>query len=262
MVIKTLDKTYTVIREMIGQYSIDRYICREDETEVLATLICIRDKDVIRSVVDFLMQQHRSRTFADFKDCFFFEGALYAAFAYKEGESVSAVLAESEALLEQRLVMLHSVLEKMMLLAMPNYFMWDALDRTQVIFTEDLEVFFQYGFWKITDYESFSFALVQEQFGKLFEVVFAEELIKESVPRFLDFLQLLKKGYFEDLPELFTAYDRLMKEVLAEPESDSQMPKTWPFRLWDAILAWFPTVKRIIVAVCVKYALLVSLIFC
>lgn len=256
MVIKTLDKTYTVIRELLGQYSIDRYVCREDETEVLATLVCIRDKDVIRKVVDFLMQQQKNRKFADLKECFFFEGSLYTAFAFKEGRPVSDVLMDGECSFEQRLAMVRSVLEKLMLLAMPDYFMWDALDRTHIYFAEGLEVFFQYGFWKIQEHERFDFAMVQQQFASFFELVFSEELVKESLPALADFAQENKDAAFADLPELFAAYDRLEKEVLLEPEEERTMPKTLPFRIWDKVKTYIPAFKKIAMAVLLLAAIL------
>ncbi len=256
MVIKTLDKTYTVIRELLGQFSIDRYVCREDETEELATLVCIRDKDVIRQTVDFLMQQQKNHKFADLKECFFFEGSLYSAFAFKEGRAVSDVLMDSECSLEQRLKMTRSVLEKLMLLAMPDYFMWDALDRTHVFFTDGLEVFFQFGFWKIQEYGRFDFKMVQSHFAVLFELIFSEELVRQSIPLLADFLQDTRQAVFADLPELFTAYDRMEKDVLAEPEEERMMPKTWPFRLWDRIKGYIPTVKKAAMAVLLLAAVL------
>ena len=256
MVIKTLDKTYTVIRELLGQYSIDRYICREDDSEVLSTVICIRDKDVIKRVVEFLMQQQRNHKFVDFKECFFFEGNLNAAFAYKEGRTVSEFLTDSECPLEQRLSMMRAVLEKLMLLSMPNYFMWDALDRTHVYFTSSLEVFFQFGFWKISDYAKYDFTAVQQQYAKFFELLFSEELMKESIPPLTEFLLDVREAKFADLPELFTAYDRLEKEVLSESEEDRALPKTWPFRLWDKIKGFFPVIRRIAMVVLFVAAML------
>ncbi|MBR1628728.1 MAG: hypothetical protein IJ679_05610 [Lachnospiraceae bacterium] len=244
MVIKTLDKNYTVIRELWGQYSIDRYVCREDGSEVLATLVCIRDRDIIRANLDFLMQQQKNHKFSDFKDCFMSEGALYAAFSFQDSRAVSDFLTDSECSLEQRLAMMRAILEKLILLSMPDYFMWDALDRTHIFLSDDLEVFFQFGFWKLSNHEKCSFSAVLRQYVKIFELLFSEELIRKSVPQFLDFLDDVEAGKYTNLLELFMAYDLLEKEILAVSAKEWKTPKTWPFRLWDRLRTWFPAIRR------------------
>ena len=84
--------------------------------------------------------------------------------------------------------MMRAILEKLILLSMPDYFMWDALDRTHIFLSDDLEVFFQFGFWKLSNHEKCSFSAVLRQYVKIFELLFSEELIRKSVPQFLDFL--------------------------------------------------------------------------
>lgn len=245
MVIKTLEATYTVQSQL--PYAEDNrvYVCEKDGSEELFLLVEITDKEKIRSAMDFLMAAKRMPEFSDFIDCFFAEEFFYAVFAYESSRPLADILKEDNPALPERLTMMRELLEKWMLLKLPPYFAYDTVGADRVRYTPATKSVLGFALAKLEQRDEVTFVKVQQRLATLWEVLFAEEFAKESVPELVRFENSLLLGTYEDIPALFVAYDKLEEEILKQPEGEWAATKTWPFRLWEKIKKIFPTVKRI-----------------
>lgn len=122
----------------------ERFICRDGETGGLVTLLRVTDRQVIASVMEYVPSEVPDKIFTDFKGCFV-DGAYFCmAMEYHEGMTLGQRLERENSALEERLEVMHKLLEKAVLLKLPWYFFWDALDPAQVVVSSSLEVEFNY----------------------------------------------------------------------------------------------------------------------
>ena len=246
MVIKTLEATYTVQSQLPYNKDNRVFVCEKEGETDLFLLVEITDKDTIRTTVDFLMASKRMPEFSDFIDCFFSEEFFYAVFAYEPSRSLEDILKEDNPALPERLAMTRELLEKWMLLKLPPYFAYDSAQTDHIRYTPGMKGVLAFSLSKLSRHDEVTFAKVQQRLANLWEVIFAEEFAKESVPALVRFEKSLLLGTYDDIPALFVAYDKLEDEILNQPEGEWAAAKTWPFRLWEKIKKVFPALKRIL----------------
>ncbi|MBQ7676700.1 MAG: hypothetical protein IJT32_00555 [Lachnospiraceae bacterium] len=246
MVIKTLEATYSVQRQLPYAQDNRVFVCEKEGVNDLFLLVEIADKETIRTAVDFLSSAKRMPEFSDFIDCFFAEENFYAVFAFYNSKSLEEILKEDHPTLPERLAMVREILEKWMLQKLPPYFSYDTARVDYIRFTAGTKSVLAFALSNLAQRDEITFEKVQQRFSKLWEAAFAEEFAKKSVPELERFKETLDKGVYEDVPALFVAYDKLEEEILKQPEGEWEASKTWPFRLWEKIKAGFPAVKRII----------------
>lgn len=257
MMIQSLEKQYIVIKYCFSDSNMERYICQEETGSARYTIVRIKNKLWITEAVEFLMHQKENSHFTDFVSCFFSEECLFVVMKHGEGISLEEKLQNENCLLEERLAMGKGILERILILNMPDYFLKDCLKPGNVILSTTLEVSFQYELLDIDDYERVRFWQVQNCLWKLFETLFWQELKKKMLPPVTRFCDLLKKGGYQDILEIYTAYDKMCKEVQELSYDEVLLPQTWSFRLWDRMKKHIPVFKRI----CALVLILLAVVF-
>ena len=245
MIIQTLEKKYTVIKYIFSDRDAERYICKEESGKEKYTVVCVKNRMWIRKAMKFLVQQMESRYFTDFVSCFFSEECLYVVMKYAEGISLKAKLERESCSLRERMAVGKNILERLMILNMPDYFLQDCLKPETVILSSALEVNFQYELSKIGDYDKAGFSQVQNCLGKLFAGIFVGELGKNMLPPIRGFCDLLGEGKYQDILEVYTEYGKVCKAVNELPPQELTLPKTWGFRVWERIRRCFVPLKKI-----------------
>lgn len=246
MLIQSPEKKYEVMKYCFADSRMERYICRENGTGVQYTIVRIKDKAVIRNVMGFFMQQLGNSHFTDFSACFMAEESLHIVMKYVDGMPLSDKLRNEICPLEERLEIGRKILEQIMLQNMPGYFLQDCLKLPQILITAGLDIHFDYGLSRCADYDKSSFVQIQGRLYKVWSALFEEELRKKLYEPLETFCMSLKKGKFQDILEIYTAYDHLCKAMLGLSPEELSTPKTWPFRLWEKIRRFIPMFKRLI----------------
>ncbi len=257
MIIKTLERTYNVLQMLPSGRTASCFVCSRDDSEGLYVVDELKDRSVISSSVDFLTGLKGRTSFTDFEECFFSQESMYVVFKYREGKSLLNSLNLENVSLRERLAMVRAILEKLLLQDMPVYLIWDAMDEGQIFFAAGMEAVFRYNLSDIDHYREKDFKAVIERFSAILELIFHQEIQDKSLPILGEFMEKLKDGECADLPALFALWDSFQKRVEALPEMERIKPRTWPFRLWDAIVRLFPIFRRILAVV----LLIVAFIF-
>lgn len=260
MVIQTLGKNYTVIQYCYSDSNIERFLCKIEGEESLYTVVCIKNREWIMTTVEFLMKQKENFYFTDFIDCFTGNEFLYIVMKYARGISLEEKLKNESCSRVERLAMGRALLEHILVLKIPDYFLQDALSTDLIVFVHGMELAFRYELAFIHEYETFDFARVQEKLYKIFQLLLEEELKKETLAEAMNFCLKLKNAEFETCLEVYTAYRQVIKQAEAMSEEDFKLPKTLPFRLWERIKGYLPLIKRMC-AIALMMAAIVFLIY-
>ena len=161
MMIQSLEKKYIVIKYSFSDSNVERYICQEETGGEKYTIVRVKNRQWIAKAVEFLMHQRENSHFTDFTSCFFSDECLYVVMRYAEGISLEEKLQNEVSSLEERLAVGKGILERILILNMPDYFLKDCLKAESIILSASLEVSFQYELLNIADYERVQFWQVQ-----------------------------------------------------------------------------------------------------
>lgn len=245
MLIQSLEKNYVVIKYSFSDSNVERYICQEETGSKRYTVVRIKNRLWIAGVVEFLMHQKENAHFTDFVSCFFSEECLHVVMRYAEGISLEEKLKNESSPLEERLAIGKGILKEILILDMPDYFLKDCLKAEHIILSAGLDAGFRYELRNIGDYSRVQFWQVQNSLLKIFQLLFGQEMKKKMLPPSIRFCDLLRKGGYRDVLEIYTAYDGMCREIQELSASVEILPRTWGFRLWDRIKRRIPVFKRI-----------------
>ncbi len=256
MIIQTLEKKYIVVEVLFSDRHVERYICQEEDGKEKYNVVCVKDKVWIRTAMQFLMEQMENTHFTDFVSCFFSEACLYVVLKYGEGISLEEKLGDGNSPLQERIAIGKNILEKVVLMDMPDYFICDCMKPGNVMVTPDLAVSFRYPLLKLCSYHQVSFARVQARMGALFEMIFFQEWKQEMLPPVSSFCHALHEGEYQDIQEIYTAYDGMCRGVEKLASQGTVRPHTWCFRLWDRIKGSLVWCRRIVAVLLMMAAIL------
>ena len=253
MTIKTLEKTYSIIRQEEAEDGFrekaDRFVCRDEADGNIYLLVRIRDKVWITHTMGFFVDSAANRKFTDFVDCFVAEDALHMVFAHKEEECLADRLERGVDSLAERLLLFLRILERMVLLDMPYYIQQDCLTPRQVLVTDSLGVYFRYELRDAGNYEGYGYADVREKLAELFSLIFANELAQKTLPPLEKFLAFLPDMEDEsEIEDIYRRFEAVREEVLNIPPEE-MTPGTLPFRIWDKIKQTVRSLRRVLIII-------------
>ncbi|MBO4395703.1 MAG: hypothetical protein J5819_05095 [Eubacterium sp.] len=246
MVFETLEKSYTVLRNLRTDESSEQYVCRDEENGREYVLTRFRDKDFIVKTLAFLTDQVNNRDFTDMVSCFFCEDCLFVVMRYSQGITMSEQFSTEALPLKERMMIGRRILDQLLLQHMPNYFMREVLNEETICVTKTMEARFLYGLNNLESYKDVKFNAVTERIAALMKRVFEKEIHKKTVKPAEEFIRRLEDGEFTDIMSVYRAYDDLMKLIGGFSPKDLEVPKTWIFRAWDKFKRTWPVIRRVL----------------
>lgn len=244
MVIQTVKKEYRVLGYLKEERQQDIYLCEDGEDRSQCLVIRLKRPETVAAAVEFLYGQSVHGAFADFKDCFVSEEALWSVFSYHEGQPFTEWLAKGHPGMEERCEVVKGILERILLQDMPCYFAARCLELPNIYVNQGLQVSFQYGLAGVEISRSYTMQEVQQRLGEVARAVFQEELKKEVIQPIKGLLEDLGQLRYGDCLELYRAFLGARDQVLALPTQELEVPATWVFRVWGRVRKWFQLLKR------------------
>lgn len=235
MTIQTLKHQYEILQKLRTTEQVEQFLCTEESEnseKCFYDVFKIKQRNQIVKLILPFTEQMNNVTFEDYRECFSKDGALYVVFLHKEAVPLRQKLQKEACSLQERLQIGRKILERILLLNIPDMMTYDALDADRIQVTPALDIFFLYQLEEVEQFSEFTFASTKSRFIALFELLFERELsldISEKIPDFLDYIKEECTGY----AELYQTYIRLM-ERLEKPE-EALKPNTLWFRLWTRI---------------------------
>lgn len=261
MMIQTLGRKYNVIRYVYSDSNTERYICMEEEEGTNYTVIRIKNRMWIMRTMEFLMRQMENHAFTDFVSCFASGEYMHVVMKYAEGIPLKGKLQDENCPLEERMAIGKAILDKIMLLNMPDYFLQDCLKQESIIVSPALEINFRYCLSDINQYGRVQFRDVQICLRRLFEALFGWEMDRRVLAPASRFCSLLKRGEYQDILAVYADYGAICREIGDIPAVELATPRTRGFLAWERIKRCFAPVKKILfllVMLCAVFFLVYS----
>lgn len=246
MVFETHEKQYTVLRILTEDEHISRYVCQDESDQSAYLVFKIHEKDWIVKTLSFLTDQVNNRDFSDMVSCFFCEESLFIVMRKAEGTTLEEKLSDEECSMTERIAMGRSILDKLMIQNMPEYFMKDCLNTSAILMSHSLQAGFCYNLNNLYDYGEVVFQDVCNRIADIMNELFKYELKKRILSVMDKFIKDLTYGEFKDILSVYKEYDEVCKKIAGMTAEELNEPKTWPFRLWDRFKKIWPGIKRVI----------------
>ncbi|MCH5264623.1 MAG: hypothetical protein J1F02_01900 [Lachnospiraceae bacterium] len=256
MIIQTLGKKYVVLKCFSSDSQIDRFLCQEEAAGERCTVIRIKDRDWIAKTMEFLMKAVENPAFTDLQFCFSSEEYFHVVFSCGEGDTLGKKLQNEASSLEERLAIGRNLLERMMLLKMPDYFMQDCLAPETIVVLSSLEIRFLYELKDICQYDTVHFDNVCGRLYQVLAFLFQRELQKKQIPVLKDFLHKVQDSVWTDWMEIYREYTEMCERIGTMSPEELAQPKTWLFRAWDRIRQYITPAKKLLGAVLLLFAVL------
>lgn len=255
MIIQTLLEKYHIIKYSFSDSNEERFIGESESSNEKYTIVRVKNKAWIVKSVQFLMGQRKNSHFTDFISCFMSEDSLHVVMKYAEGISLKEKLENEVCPLQERMAIGKNILDRIMILNMPDYFLQDCLKEESIILGHGLCVNFQYGLWDLADYQKANFDKVQIRLYRVFLSLFSEEITGRILPGLEQFCNTLQTKSYQEIMEIYTAYDELCKTVQSMEPEERTAPMTWGFRAWEKMKRFLPAVKKFFAALLMVLAI-------
>lgn len=252
MIIRTYDRTYTVIWRIFADGQGEQYLCRSEKEEY--TIRMLRDRETYRPILSFFLEQVKKESFTDFRECFVSDGKLYLVFRYSRGPLLAEKLEKETVSEKERAEIARKLLERIVCQDMPWGVLCDALSWDRITVSESLEIRFLYT---LNDPEHLA-ERTKEEAGQILADVLRRILQagtkRRNDPQTEAFFVWLSAGRFSSVLEIYERFQGLPSgpETSLEPSGRGE-----PSRPVRALRSSLSGLKKILAA-----ALLAGAFFC
>ncbi len=248
MLIKFLEKRYEVIQKLKTTGVLDLYVAKDinDVRQKLYTIVCVSDRELARKLIPFTTKENTSIAFKDLHESFNLEGKYYIVFQYAQGETLQQVLQENVYDLKERLLLLKNIFGQIILLNMPECFIYEVLRKDNIVVDQALGVRFNYFFTEVDYYWQVTSKNCLHRINELVQELFQKELTDKSVRELKDFSKKLKQERLEDIWECYEAYNDFYENLLWKTEHQEIRPRRIWWKAWDAFKKKIPVLKAVL----------------
>ncbi|WP_028510165.1 hypothetical protein [Ruminococcus sp. NK3A76] len=243
MVIYTYGHQYPVTSVFESNDKYDVYICSDEETGGLCRVLRLKDKSEIPELVAWLSEQVDPEVFTDYKEHFMFDNSLCIVMKYTQGITLADKSDTEAAPLRERLELFRKILERAVLLDIPDYFLDKCFDEKNIIVAPDMTLSFNYPIEDITGQRECAPVKRAEQF---FKTVFAREIERKVPDELIEFYKEMSELGGAGMIELYSRY-YMMMTALIERNAGNEEPKSIWYKLWDKIKKVWKVLKKVLI---------------
>lgn len=234
MVICSLEHAYSVLYRYREGDELERFICRDEKnpSDMVYTLLRIFFQAEIRWLLEQnLLWREISGNFVDYKESFLWKGTLVIVFVRREGMPLAQWLFKQSVPLSRRLELGKKLLERLLLLNMPEYLLASILNTDCILVTEADEIVIRYEPKTIRwEEEEFS-SILSDSFYKVFAQLFLKEEEEESSIEIHSYLERIRQEPYQDSFRIFQDYDCLLEDLRGYKDIDQLRPNHWRYRM-------------------------------
>ena len=243
MVIYTYGREYPVtsVQETNDAYSV--YICVDLKNAGFCRILSVKDRTLFPELVSWLSKTVDPSVFTDYLEHFIFEDTLCIVMKYTQGTSLANKLSTESMPLEERLELCRKILERIVLLDIPDYFLDKCADENNIMVSQDLTVNFNYP---VSDIIGSRECAPMKRIDRLMRLMFAKELERKVPDELIAFFGGMPKLLDSDIIELYSAYYSMMLRII-ERDAGEEEPKSIWYRIWNRIKKIWGTLKKILI---------------
>lgn len=248
MLIPFLNKRYEVIRKVKTTDVLELYVAREltKTDQKLYTIVCINDCELARRLVLVTTKQNTSLAFKDLQESFNTDGKYYIVFLYADGETLQQALQKNAYNLKERLLLMKNIFGQILLLNMPECFIYEVLRKDSIVVEKGLEIRFNYFFTEVDYYWQVEEKNCLRRISALVQELFQKELTEKSSRELSEFSRNLEQERFADIWDCYEAYNDLYERLLWESTHQEIRPGRIWWRAWEACKKKVPALKSML----------------
>lgn len=225
-------ETYLVIKELGSSDSIKEFLVKKQDTEDYFH-VTQQDRDsVTGEEVKFLLEQTKNPTFVDFCDYITTPDYLQILMKYETSMTLEEKLQIENCNLVERLEIMKHILERIMILNMPSYFLHSAITPQGILISRSLDIAFDYDLKTIAGFKEITFQDVEVKFAHIFRILFSEEIKLKAIKELENLVYGLEHGEFEQFEDIYGAFRTIYKLYVNNPVIK---PQTRQFKWWEKI---------------------------
>lgn len=229
MVIHTLKRDYQVIYRRQEAENFEILVCQDrtkPEDTFYTLLRFVQDKEIRWLVEQHLLQKGITGRLSDYKESFIWQDGFVMVFARREGRGLKQWLEENPDM-HQRVEMGKCLLERLLLLNMPEYLLGSILNEECILVTKTGKVAVRYEPHKIVCGSGDTGQTVGEGFYKVFCMLLEQEP-QAYRTQIHNFLELLRQEPYQDVFGIYQNYERMQEELGREAVLKQE---TWRSRI-------------------------------
>lgn len=246
MIISSLEHSYTVIYHSGEEADFERFICKRENTDAVYTLLRIHRKEDIRYLLERnLLRQEINGSFVDYKEGFLWKDTLILVFLRREGCPLHQYLAEEAIVLSRRLELGKRILERLLLLNMPEYLLAAILNPDCILVTGEEEIVIRYEPEQLFILAEGGSNQLLERFYRIFFLLFQKEEQERVCPEIDVFLEQIRREPFRDVFLIYQIYDHMLEQLQGHGNIDQLRPDTCISRLRQLAAGVVKTGRRL-----------------
>lgn len=262
MLIFSQDAEYQVLYRRQEATDFELLICqnRKEAADMEYTLLYFFQKEDVRRLVEKnRIKQEITGNFVDFKESFLWKDGLVMVFLRRMGTPLHYWLKKDPAPLSLRLEIGKRLLERLLLLNMPEYLLCNILIPDCILVTDALEVAMNYEpkemLWTEGEFPN----LLRNRFYQIFILLFQKEEQEHSSPEIHGFLERFRQEPYEDVFRIYQMYDWMQTELAGRSDINQLKPRTWLFRLQTLGIRGLQVVEKLAVPVIVLVGMILTI---
>lgn len=248
MLIKFLDKRYEAVQKIKDADTLTLYVAKDmnDPGQKLYTVACIRDQELARKLIMVTTKRNTSLAFKDLHESFNADGKYYIVFQYAQGETLQRALYANTYNLKERLLLMKNIFGQILLLDMPECFLYEVLRKDNIVVDSALFVRFNYFFTEVDYYWQAEEKHCIRRLSELAQELFQKELEAKSSRELAEFCRNLEQGRYTDIWDCYEAYNDIYEHLTWKSEGEELRPGRIWWRAWDAFKKKVPALKSLL----------------
>lgn len=248
MVINTLRHNYYVIHKLADDKDFETFLCSEQDSEASQrySVARLKDKELTYKLITVFTELMKNSAFEDYYECFSKDGYLYLVFTHHAEPLLINKLKNERCELKERLEIGKRLLERVILLDMPDFILCDALADHNVMVSSSLEVQFNYILSDIGQFDKIGIREIGHRLWALYSHLFEYELSLEASADIKGFIDYLQGQQYQSIFNVYEKYEKLYEKLNGMNKLESIKPNTFLFRLWERIKGLAKYIKPVV----------------
>lgn len=234
MVIHGTDQDYSIIYRKQIEQDMEILIGKAEAEDRYVTLLRFYQKEDIQWLLgQNLLAQGISGNFEDYRGSFLWQDCLFLVFTRREGMALSEWLDREKPDLSRRLEAGRHLLERLLLLNMPEYLLSSILNEDCILVIGEQKVIIRYEPEEWVGRNPEPEKQLKQLFYRIFLRLFQAEASPQIYKEIYDFLEQLKQEPYQDIFHIYQCYDRL-QDCMAGRENSLYRSFGWKER-WNRL---------------------------
>lgn len=226
------NQKYLVIKELSNGVDTKRFLLKKEGENKFYNVTRQNHDTVSGEEVKFLLEQTKNESFVDFFDYVTKPDYLYVFMRYDQHDTLEGKMANENCKLVERLEIIRKVIEKIIILNMPIYFLNTIMQRDRIFVSRELDITFDYDLRDLAHFDKVTRAQVSGRLAELLKFVFKKEIELKAI----DEMEALIRVLEEDKIELNEELMRLFHPIYTGYQENTVIvPQTKKFKSWEKI---------------------------